>query len=48
MNDKTLLVFKLIAAGLTAGATVFGAIVSYKDPNKLSDVLKDVVKTLKN
>ena len=48
MNGKTLFILKLVGAGLTAGATVFSAIIGYKDPNKFSDVLKDLVKTLKN
>lgn len=48
MGNKGLLILKLTAAALTFGATTVSAIVVYKDPNKISDIIKEVVTTLKN
>ena len=48
MEGKGLLILKLTGAALTAGATVVAAIVSYKDPNKISDIIKEAIKIVKN
>lgn len=47
MGDKGLLILKLVAAGLTCGASAVLAIVNYKDPNKLVDVIKEAIQVVK-
>lgn len=47
MGDKGLLILKIAGATLTFGATVVMAVVNYKDPNKLVDVLKEAIHAVK-
>ena len=44
MNDKALFVIILIGTGLTAAGAVAAAFVEFKAPNRLTDVLKTIVK----
>lgn len=47
MGDKSLLILKIVGAGLTFGASTILAIVNYKDPNKLVDVIKEAIQAVK-
>ena len=47
MGDKGLMILKITGATLTFGAAVVMAVVNYKDPNKLVDVLKEAIKVVK-
>lgn len=48
MGDKGLLVLKIIAGAATFIGTTVGAVVVYKDPNKISDIIKEAIKVVKN